>query len=300
MKKIKKLNRQEYSVSTDKSLYGTLLFRTIKYIIFIYIYREKFENMEMQHIKTQQELIAVSHFLFLRKAYREFIIRYDKTVQEIKQKVYDDILKQTNNNKNHPTIKLFKWLVKHKELHVRQPKKHPGNNNKEKCLNSITTDVCIFDGKNRYQLLIFTKLPSDEDENLKDPKELENLNTDEKVADHQIIWNYITGEYLYAHDQIDQFEIIVTKKWGALARLLHNIFHLYGYINMYILNIIDNDRERFSKMPWMDVWVELVTLDFAKVDISEFKKAKGVPKMVVAIWEIYNIVVSTMHFKKLP
>ena len=67
---------------------------------------------------------------------------------------------------------------------------------------------------------------------------------------------------------------------------------------MYVLQIVNADPDqfkRFSKMPWLDVWSELVTPEFANVDISQFKKSKGAPKMVVAISEMCNIVVATLY-----
>ena len=255
LKKIDKLANSLYGGhDTDTSLNGKLLLKTIQYIIFIYIYDIDPDNIRDLAEDTEQEFVAYAHYMHLRTQYERFNKEYEKHVKEIKKRAYTDILAQTNNDKSHPMISIFNYIVLHKEMHIRRPKQSPIKkitqgtvaNFSERCNNSVTTELCEFDGKNVYCSLIFAKLPSDENDDIKDPVECD------------FDFHYKDDKYKFIYPKTEIFSVIVTKKWGTMFRLLHNIFHLHGYINMSILQIINKDKvddedknvEELSKRPW--------------------------------------------------
>lgn len=300
LKKIDKFIKSMYGESNaDTTLYGTLLLKTIQYIIFSYIYNPNSDKVQEMSVNNTKQLLETAHYIHLRTQYRDFNKLYKKRIDEIKKNVYNDIFACTNNDKSHPMITLFNYVVLHKEMHIRRPKQPPTKkitqgtsaNFSEKCYNSVTTELCEFNKRNVYCSLIFTKLPSDENCDNKDPWE----------CDIDYTYKIVNGKKTKCqiiYPKTENFSVIVSKQWGTMFRLLHNMFHLYSYINMYVLQIVNADPDqfkRFSKMPWLDVWSELVTPEFANVDISQFKKSKGAPKMVVAISEMCNIVVATLY-----
>jgi hypothetical protein len=102
--------------------------------------------------------------------------------------------------------------------------------------NFVTGKRCDFNvEKARFPCLIFTPRPSDLDVDAIDAAE----------HSHDIWMNHETGEITAKDDEEQQYSLILTKEWVLLARLMHNIFHYFDYLNNSLLPCIDVEVHLF-------------------------------------------------------
>lgn len=294
-RKAEEIIQEKYKAEPLYKLNGNILLWTIQYILFDYIYQI---SPTLEHKKfTDDELTQLAHWMHLRSMFSDFSVRWDDLVTEIYKNTRKTILARLDGDEDHPMVFVYDCLLNMKEMHIRHPKQSPANTSVSKsvydecaqtCYNAVDGEECIFGhsihGKKEYSSLIFTPLPSDADYKLIDPKE------GGYDFELRLFVDKEQGVLDRRYNVPDQFNVIITPEWGLMCRLLHNIFHLFDYINTDLVRLLVDDRDRFAKMPWEDVWKELVKEKHFGANMNQFRKVKGLPIMVTGIAQILNIV----------
>ena len=241
---------------TDKRLNGGMLFEAIKYIIFDYVFQISPELQNKPYSKD--ELTKLAHWLHLRKSFSAFSEQWEETVAYIKTHVLRDL--ESRCEADHPLLFVFKCTMGMQEMHIRHPKQSPASTSHafgdpiSRCQNVVNLRQCTFGGVEKYAEHIFTPLPSDADFRLRDPEEGdENF----RLA---LEYEKMTNSLPSAYDVSEQFSVILTPEWGRLNRVLHNIFHMYAYINVDVLGVVDKYRRKAAR----DKYPKLV----AKIDVE--------------------------------
>ena len=312
---------------SDRRLNGTMLFDTIKHIIFDYVFQISPELRNKRYSKG--ELTKMAHWLHFWESFSAFSEEWEKTVTYIKRRVLHDL--ESRCEDDHPLLFVFKCVTEMHEMHIRHPKQSPASASHvfgepiSHCQNVVNLRSCTFGGVEKYAEHIFTPLPSDADFKLRDPEEGDD--NFRLALKFEKMTNTLPKEYNVS----EQFSVILTPEWGRLIRMLHNIFHLYDYINVDVLGVVDKYRRKAvrEKYPnlvakidvatkskpcddeklaallqefethvteiwideeWEKIWETIVTPEYAKEPVSRFKKAKTAPELVSSIAQIVNIV----------
>jgi hypothetical protein len=221
--------------NSSSEINGDLLLWAIEYTIFDYIYKIS-PNLDVTIHNNSNNL---AHWIHLRKSFSEFSQSWENVVGKIKEGFKNDVLNAIGHDETHPINVVCDSIFNIHELHVRQPKRTPANIATSRqlgeslavCYNVITHEKS-FENGNKSAALIFNPLPSDHNYMTIDPKEDDELS-------FMCYAQKITGWLDKTYDVPEQFSFIVTKQWGYLLRILHNIFHLLDYLNGDIIHVVD-------------------------------------------------------------
>jgi len=217
------------------------LLNAIKYVIYDFLYTPSADK-SIQQLSTCA-LNNRAHWMHLKMAYGRFIKEWRNLSTNIFKKILQDLLDQTNQDHSHPQVRFLYCLWYFKEMHIRNPKQTV---RAETCDPATGKNYKLNTKNEKLSMLIFTPLPSDNNPSLIDPHEMDDEN--------RLLFSYseLVGSLDNEYQVGPQFSVFVTEQWGKLARLLHNLFHLLGYLNADILFHLYDDynlkQKKFARL----------------------------------------------------
>lgn len=253
-------------IPTSDKICSNLLLRAAQYLVFYYVYENVPECVcpippvceclfecdcppfrcncgRETPIPVANLKVLAAHRLFLKDRYCAF----QNAFSVVQSKVESIVLRDIGNDD--PTIKLFSYIFDLDELHIRQPKISVVRSQElrdqhtyaiKDVYNPITKEIVDFSDAPQKKLMTLIFIPPNYEDN--------------DVQDTQ-----------------DRFCTVLSKRWGKLAKFLHNVFHFMEYVNLSMNHAVLDRLSVMRTKTWEENWTFLVGKEYADEDIKNFK-----------------------------
>jgi hypothetical protein len=240
---------------------------------------------------TPEQLRDKALILCLYNDYLALDLAVKQLASDIYSTVRQDVIRI--GGASHPMLKVLEKLVLHQEIHIRRLKRGTNESRTKRdaqpnapILNATDgTEVGHPDGSIRW--IIFNPLRSDYDENAIDEVE--------GGIEHQLA---IQVDKLKGDEKTpDPFGAVVSTGWCDLLQLVHNALHFCEYATIMLQSgFDDSDIEKYTKMPWPEVWKDLMGA-YWDVSIGKYGKSREGPHMVARMSALRDALRSMVKFR---